>query len=108
MTQDIVDATVREIRNIAHRHDIPVSRIVVFGSQVSGEADGRNDIDVVIVSPQWKGVPFYKPPRAFNGNWPYDRLPRPDIHPLTPEEFAERGASEGDIINTARREGIEA
>lgn len=86
------------------KKNIKVDRFIFFGSRARGKFKRYSDFDVLIVSPNFKGVTWYKRPTKFYLIWKED-------YPLellcyTPEEFNKRSKKIG-IVSEAVREGIE-
>ena len=93
----------QEFKKEAGRH-IPIRRMILFGSYAHGKPGKWSDIDLIMVSPSFRGqkpytrgVEFY---RYWQLNCPVDFLC------YTPEEF-ERLAKQITIVSQALKEGIE-
>ena len=97
---------VERIREIAANHDIEIDRLIVFGSRVRGDYREDSDIDVLLVSPAFEGVTYYKRPRPFNTGWDYSELPPPELICLTPAEFEEKRRRDPHIVRTAVEESV--
>jgi predicted nucleotidyltransferase len=82
---------------------IPVEKILFFGSMVSGEPHRYSDIDLIIVSHRFHGVPSYKRPLGFYKYWELDYPV--DFLCYTPEEF-ESLSKRATIVSEALKEGI--
>jgi hypothetical protein len=82
----------------------PIKRMIFFGSRAGGKPHKDSDIDLIIVSPGFRGLNFFK--RGYNMYkfWNYD-LPV-DFLCYTPEEF-ERMKKMITIVSHAVKEGIE-
>jgi hypothetical protein len=80
-----------------------VEALILFGSRASGTARDDSDYDVIIVSPDFEGVPFLERSRLL---LPF-REPRLsyDFLCYTPAEF-ERLSSERTVVREAVRTGI--
>ncbi|MBS3093120.1 nucleotidyltransferase domain-containing protein [Candidatus Pacearchaeota archaeon] len=81
-----------------------IEKAILFGSTATGKAHGESDVDILIISKDFKNVKSYKRSPQFYLAWnlPYDG----DILCLTPEEFEKKKKQIG-IIKTAVEEGIE-
>lgn len=82
----------------------PITKMVFFGSRVTGKYHKDSDIDLIIVSPKFRGLNFFR--RGYNMYkfWNYD-LPV-DFIAYTPEEF-EKLRKQVSIVSEALKEGIE-
>jgi hypothetical protein len=77
--------------------------VLVFGSRVRGEALAESDLDLLVVSKRFRGVPFLE--RASRLLDDLD-LPFPaDVLCYTPEEFARKRREHG-IVSLAVEEGL--
>ena len=83
---------------------MPIDRMILFGSRAGGEFSAHSDVDLLIVSPDFKGIKSYKRPISFYKYWEID-LPFEFIC-LTPDEFEEK-SQQITIIREAVKEGIE-
>jgi len=77
--------------------------IIAFGSRVSGTAKEDSDIDLIVVSDAFEGMPFLERARKFNEAIPWHI--RVDAWCLTVMEF-ERMRRQVGIVADACREGI--
>jgi hypothetical protein len=63
---------------------------------------------VVLVSPDFEDVPFYRRSGSFYRGWDYEELPSPEFVPLTPAEFDERASAESPtVVQAAVEEGVD-
>ncbi len=73
----------------AYKHavskDIPLYKMIFFGSRAKGRFHQDSDIDIVIVSPQFKGLNFFQRGAKMYDYWNL-RYPV-DFLCYTPEEF---------------------
>jgi predicted nucleotidyltransferase len=98
-------APVRAFRRKAER-DLTVAKVILFGSRSRGSERPDSDWDVLIVSPNFRGVRFHERIRRLYKYWDYHRYHAFEPLPYTPEEFARR--SQGpNIVREAVRTGIE-
>jgi predicted nucleotidyltransferase len=96
------------IQAIAVRSGYDLVRVLVFGSRARGDHRADSDIDVILVSPDFEDVPFYRRSGPFYREWDYEELPSPEFVPLTPAEFDERmSAGSPTVVQTAVREGVD-
>lgn len=78
-------------------------RVILFGSRARGDAWEHSDWDVLLVAPEFRGIPFPErdaPLRRFL------RWHRVDLFCYTPEEF-ETLAQQMGLVQTALAEGID-
>lgn len=83
---------------------IKVDKLILFGSRAKGNFHRYSDFDLIIISPDFKGVPWYKRPAKFYMIWNED-YPI-EILCYTPEEIKRRIDKVG-IVSEAVKEGIE-
>ena len=83
---------------------IKVDKLILFGSRAKGYFNRYSDFDLLIVSPDFKGVPWYKRPTKFYLMWKED-YPL-EILCYTPEEIRKKIEKTG-IVSEAVKEGIE-
>lgn len=82
----------------------PVEKVILFGSMARGDTGKDSDVDLVIVSPKFSGMGFFKRGAAMYDHWSI-RMPV-DFLCYTPEEF--RRLSKGaTIVKEAEEHGIE-
>ncbi len=77
--------------------------VVVFGSRVRGEALAESDLDLLVVSARFRGVPFLE--RAATLLADLDLPFATDTLCYTPEEFARKRREHG-IVSLALEEGV--
>lgn len=98
--------TADHVRSIADSHLYEVTELIIYGSRARGNHDNESDVDIIIVSPDFRGKEYYSRATDFHFSWDTGRFPIPDLICLNPEEFKQRRESEGDIVNVAVDEGI--
>lgn len=81
-----------------------IDKMVFFGSRAKGTAKKRSDIDLLLVSSDFKKKKYFKRSPPFYLLWDYNY--DVDILCLTPEELAKKQKEIG-IIQQALKEGIE-
>ena len=77
--------------------------VLLFGSFARGEAVDTSDVDVIVVSERFQGVPF--PLRAYHVLQELDVRHAIEFFCYTPEEF-DRKKKEIGIVQTAISEGV--
>lgn len=83
---------------------INVQKMLLFGSYATGGYGKHSDVDLIIVSPNFRNVRFIKRSLGFYKIWQLD-LPV-DYICYTPEEF-ERQKKRISLVRMALKEGIE-
>lgn len=82
---------------------IKIEKVIIFGSRARGEEEEESDVDLLIISPDFKAKKFRE--RAL-GFYKYSELDFPvDFICFTPEEF-EKMKSRATIVKEALEEGI--
>ncbi len=93
----------KEFKNTV-RKDIRINKIIFFGSRSSGRFHQDSDIDLIIVSPKFRRLNFFKRGAKmydyWNLNYPVDFLC------YTPEEF-NKLKKQITIVREAVKKGIE-
>ncbi len=84
--------------------EISVSKIIFFGSRVSGKPHKDSDIDLIVVSKDFNGKRFRDRPIGFYSHWTLDYPV--DFLCYTPEEF-NKLRKQVSIVREAVKEGIE-
>jgi len=86
---------------ICQKYDI--KEMILFGSQVSGEADENSDVDLIVAGDEFKDKSPLKRPVALYLDWMMDYPV--DFLCYTPEEFEDKrkGIS---IVRHAIKEGV--
>jgi uncharacterized protein len=88
-------------KSISKRYTL--TKVILFGSQVTGKNRADSDVDLVIVSPNFKDVKFYKRPVDLYDDW---KINYPvDFLCYTTEEFAEK-SKQITIVREAVKNGI--
>ena len=78
-------------------------KIILFGSRARGDHLLDSDIDLLIVSKKFEGMPWRERIIKVFGNWDRKQMLEPICY--TPEEF-ERKKGECGIVRQALKEGI--
>jgi predicted nucleotidyltransferase len=86
------------------REKYRITQAIFFGSRARGEELADSDYDIVLVSPDFRGVFFSKRSALMYDFWTHWPL---DIEPLcyTPEEFEVKKKQIG-IVSEAIKEGV--
>ncbi len=80
-----------------------VSQMILFGSRARGEERLDSDVDVILVSGKFSGIPFRQRPDKFLDAW---KLPVDfEVLCYTPEEI-ERKKAELGLVRQAFKEGL--
>lgn len=102
MDRSKVDEIIGEIRRLLR--EVEAERGILFGSWARGEALDTSDVDLIVISRKFEGVPFPRRLVEVQKHW---RLPLMlEALPYTPEEF-QRLSKERSILRRALEEGIE-
>lgn len=82
-----------------------LKKALLFGSRARGDNLKNSDYDIILVSPDFKGIFFTQRIAKMYSFWKYYPL---EIEPIcyTPEEFEKKKKQIG-IVKTAVEEGIE-
>jgi len=84
--------------------DMQVKKMIFFGSRATGNYKKDSDIDLIIVSPKFKGVKFRERPIHLYNHW---NINHPvDFLCYTPQEFRKK-SSQTTIVQEAVKKGIE-
>ncbi len=98
--------TIKELKKFKEKlsEEIPIDKMLFFGSRAKGTAKSTSDIDLIIVSKKFKRKKFRNRSLGFYRYWNIE-LPV-DFLCYTPSEFRQR-AREVSIVKEAAKEGIE-
>lgn len=83
--------------------DIRIDRLIIFGSQVSGKPHKDSDIDLIVVSQDFRNLNFFQRGALMYRHW-HLRLPV-DFLCYTPEEF-NRLRKQASMVKEAVDNGI--
>ena len=93
----------RNFKKVVNRA-YPISKMILFGSRASGKGKSESDIDLIIVSPKFKGLDFIQRGSKMYNYW---NLKYPvDFLCYTPEEFRTLRKMIT-VVRSAALEGIE-
>ena len=98
----IIDKLVLFKKNL--NNDIPIKKMILFGSRSKGKTGKDTDIDLIIVSQKFRGLDFFKRGAKMYDYWSL-RYPV-DFLCYSPEEF-EREKKRISIVKQAVEEGVE-
>ena len=84
--------------------DLPIRKIILFGSMASGKSGKDSDVDLIIVSPKFKSMDFFERGAKMYDYWNL-RMPV-DFLCYTPEEF-KKLSKQVTIVSEAVKHGIE-
>ncbi len=97
---------IRQLHQFRERvsKDTPVARMILFGSQAWGKPHRDSDIDLLIVSPNFKGQKSFRRGLSFYKHW---NLHHPvDFLCYTPQEF-EKLRKQITLVREAAEKGVE-
>lgn len=106
MDTETIERVTANIESTADRTGVSLDELIIFGSRARGDHRPESDVDVLMVSPDFEGVPVYRRSKLFYRYWDYDVLPDPEFICLTPDEFEERKEKQPHIVRTAVDEGV--
>jgi len=97
---------IQELREFKEKlsANLPLNRIILFGSMAKGKIHKDSDIDLILVSRKFKGKKSFKRSIGFYKYWNLDYPV--DFLCYTPEEF-NKLKKQVTIVREAVREGIE-
>lgn len=101
--KDEINKTLEEFMKRV-RKLINVKKFIMFGSRARGDNTSNSDLDLLIISPDFKNIKFFKRAAPFHLLWEYPL--EIDIICLTPEEMSQKKKEIGSI-QQAIKEGIE-
>jgi len=84
--------------------DMPIQKLILFGSRATGKAREDSDVDLIVVSKNFKKLNFIRRAAKMYDYWD-SKLPV-DFLCYTPEEF-EKLRKQVSIVSEALKEGIE-
>lgn len=80
-----------------------IKRAYLFGSYARGTWLKTSDVDLIVVSPDFRGIPYHKRLEiAYEIQWKAGIRPFIEVVPLTPEEL-ERKLEESAVIRDASK-----
>ena len=82
---------------------LSVDRVLLFGSRARGDGLHQSDVDLAVISPDFRGMPWPRRLELLWGLWDYD-VPG-ECFGYTPEEFDARKGELG-FVGEIHRHGI--
>lgn len=98
----IIKRKLKDFKDLVNK-DFPVSKMYLFGSMATGKPHRNSDIDLIIVSPKFRKLNFFKRGASMYNYWNL-RYPV-DFLCYTPEEF-NKLKGQITIVREAVRDGI--
>ena len=100
MDQQVIQQTARKYKQALQKH-LPIEKVIVFGSQITGKAHAWSDIDIAVVSPQLGKDTHQERLRL----WSYsDKIDdRIEPHPFHPKDFQNKYSP---LIAEIKKHGI--
>lgn len=77
---------------------------ILFGSRVRGDALTTSDVDLVVISDRFEGIPFARRLNLVQDQWESNLFL--EALPYTPDEFTRLSQTRG-VVRAALEEGIE-
>jgi predicted nucleotidyltransferase len=103
----VVEAVRKLMKELSEEEGITIERAYLFGSYAKGSWLRTSDVDLVIVSRGFKGMPFIKRLDLVNRvQWRAGIRPFIEAIPLTPDELKER-VERSAVLRDASRYWIE-
>jgi hypothetical protein len=84
--------------------NLDVEKMLLFGSQASGKADSQSDVDLLVISSDFKKVRFIKRSIPLYRQWHLDYPV--DILCYTPDEVKEKNKTSWGVVRQALKNGI--
>lgn len=96
---------IRKLKNFKRQvgKDLPLDKVIFFGSRVRGKPQRYSDIDLIIVSPKFKQLDFVERGVKMYDYW--DLGYPVDFLCYTPEEF-KKLSNQITLVSAAVKEGI--
>ncbi len=96
-----LERVIEEVRDLLRRLDLPEA--IVFGSRVTGDYLDTSDVDLILISPRFRGVRVRERAEQVHRCW--QGAEELEALPYTPEEF-ERAREDSGVIQAALRHGL--
>jgi len=106
MDREAIESVEQTILEAAEKNNVDLDTLVVFGSRVRDDYAGKSDVDLLIVSKDFREVQWNERPGPFYDEWDYEQLPTPEFICLTPEEFEEKKEEKLHIVREAVEQGV--
>ncbi|MBO8182130.1 MAG: nucleotidyltransferase domain-containing protein [Archaeoglobus sp.] len=101
--REVVD-TIKKLKEGLKRKGIEIEAIYLFGSYAKGDYLETSDIDVIVVSDYWEGMPFLRRMDIVNEVLWREGIRKVEAIPLTKEEIDRK---ESTLLRDASRYWIE-
>ncbi|MCI0515163.1 nucleotidyltransferase domain-containing protein [candidate division KSB1 bacterium] len=88
----------RDFISTLKKHQIKLTRAILFGSHPKGTATPWSDIDLALVSENFSGIPFYD--RQQLNPFILQVSSSIEVHPFRPEDFTPDNPFVAEIIQT--------
>ncbi|MFB6158724.1 MAG: nucleotidyltransferase domain-containing protein [Candidatus Nanohalobium sp.] len=95
---------VREVEKLLGKIELDIEKAILFGSRARGDYLKHSDVDLILVSEDFKGVDWTERGKRFYLQWEGEQPL--EILCYTPEEFEKKKNMIG-TVKTAAEEGIE-
>lgn len=105
MDENTIERVKKHLKSIGEEEGIRLNKVIVFGSRGREDYKRDSDIDILLVSEDFEGVPKARRSRELYLKWNYEELPEPEFICLTREEFSEKRRRKPHIVRTAVEEG---
>lgn len=98
-------ATVKQLKKFKSvlSRKIRVEKMILYGSRARGDALKQSDVDVLLISKDFQGIPFLERMYQSSKLWKY-KIPL-EMFCYTPEEFA-RKKKENSYMKMILKEGV--
>ena len=83
---------------------VRIEQMLLFGSRAKGKSTPKSDVDIIVVSPDFRKEKFALRPISFYEGW--DLEYPADILCYTPEEIKKKKRKSWGVVQEAFKEGI--
>ena len=97
-----IKKSLKKFKKRASKH-FYIDKVIFFGSRARGKFKKYSDIDLILISPKFRGMKYFKRAPPLYKYWDMDYSF--DIICYTPEEFEEKRKEIG-MVREAIKEGI--
>ena len=106
MDEETIEKVKTELKKIEGETGISLNQVIVFGSRAREDYTKNSDIDIMMISEDFKEIKSAERPKEFYLKWDYDKLPEPEFICYTPSEYQKNKKTTGFIAKTATENGI--
>lgn len=106
MDEETVERVKNLVNKTAEKYKINLEKVIIFGSRAREDYTKKSDVDLLLVSPDFKNIAWNKRPGPFYEEWDYKKLPEPEFICLTPKEFKEKKKKKPHIARNAVEKGV--